>query len=145
MKKRIVISACLLGHPTRYDGKSKPADLSVFGDDVEFVAVCPELGAGFGVPRPPIELTEYADGAICVERVEDRENMTAPLADYCAKLVARFKAERVDAFVFKARSPSCGLATPVHDRAGNDIGKRAPGVWAAAVQAHFPDIPQYEI
>jgi uncharacterized protein YbbK (DUF523 family) len=50
---RIGISACLLGQKVRFDGGHKRSDflVDVFGSFVEFVAVCPEVEAGLGVPR----------------------------------------------------------------------------------------------
>ncbi len=54
-KIRLGVSACLLGHEVRYDGGHKrDAFLTDFlGPFVEWVAVCPEVEVGLGVPRPP--------------------------------------------------------------------------------------------
>src|SRR2546425_13377860 len=59
---RVGISACLLGEPVRYDGghKREPFLTDVLGKHVEWVAVCPEVELGLGVPRPPIDFVEQA-------------------------------------------------------------------------------------
>jgi len=137
---RIVISSCLLGHKTRYDGQSKPVALPPQFADAELIPFCPEVAAGFGVPREPIELTEEGGGGkVRVVRVRDRVDVTARLVAACEKEIARLKAEvgQIDLFVLKSRSPSCGLEAPLRDEGGVETGKAA-GVWAALVRAHFP-------
>ena len=47
-------------------------------------------------------------------------------------------------FIFKARSPSSGMAAvKVYNDTGNVAGK-APGVCAKAFMAHFPSVPCIE-
>src|SRR3569623_2058500 len=61
-KVRVGISACLLGERVRYDGNHKH-DAYITGTLAkvfEFVAVCPEVAIGMGVPRPPIRLVGEA-------------------------------------------------------------------------------------
>ena len=61
MQKPVIgISSCLLGHRVRYDGGNKLQSSLVdwLGDEVEFVAICPEVAIGMGTPRPPIQLTD---------------------------------------------------------------------------------------
>jgi uncharacterized protein YbbK (DUF523 family) len=50
---RLGVSACLLGERVRYDGGHKRDDFltDVLGHHVEWVAVCPEVDIGLGVPR----------------------------------------------------------------------------------------------
>lgn len=144
---KIVISPCLLGRPVRYDGRSKPAQLPAWFADAELIPFCPEVAAGLGTPRPPIELVAAAASAapaaaapaIRVVRVTDRADITDRIAAACDAMAARLLASStpVDLFVLKARSPSCGISSPLHDADGVEIGA-APGIWAAAVKARFP-------
>jgi uncharacterized protein YbbK (DUF523 family) len=55
---RIGISACLLGQAMRIDGGHKRSDflVDIFGPFVEFVAVCPAVEVGLGVPRETLPL-----------------------------------------------------------------------------------------
>ena len=53
----VLVSACLLGQPVRYDGQSKLADLScLVNKDITLVAICPECAGGLPTPRVPCEI-----------------------------------------------------------------------------------------
>ena len=105
---------------------------------VEIVPFCPELAAGLGCPRPPIELVATDDG-MRVLRVDRKGDATDALRSACqAQADALARTGGVDGFVLKARSPSCGLASPLHDATGRETGT-APGLWAALALERFPD------
>ncbi|HMK22842.1 MAG TPA: DUF523 domain-containing protein, partial [Terriglobales bacterium] len=76
---RLGISRCLLGDPVRYDGGHKRDDYlaRVLGRQVEWVPVCPEVEAGFGVPREPMRLVGTAGTAQLVT-IETRRVLTRP-------------------------------------------------------------------
>jgi uncharacterized protein YbbK (DUF523 family) len=139
--KRLCVSACLLGAPCRWKGDSKPCEaVRRLADDprVEVVPFCPELAAGLGCPRPPIELVDEGAG-VRVLRVDRTGDATDALRAACeAQADALERAGGVDGFVLKSRSPSCGLAAPLHDAAGREIGT-APGLWADLARERFPD------
>ncbi len=55
----ILISSCLLGENVRYDGGNcliAYSDLKQLKANYHLVSICPELLAGLGVPRLPIEI-----------------------------------------------------------------------------------------
>ena len=55
MKKKILVSACLLGKNCRYNGgNSLQSFLDEF--DVDWIPVCPEEAGGLGTPRPAAEM-----------------------------------------------------------------------------------------
>ena len=59
MKTKILVSACLLGRPVRYDGSAKALTdqaLERWQAEDRLVTICPELAAGFAVPRPQAEI-----------------------------------------------------------------------------------------
>ena len=60
---RIGVSTCLLGEQVRFDGghKRDPFLVETFGRYVEWVPVCPEVEAGFGVPRESMHLRRVDD------------------------------------------------------------------------------------
>ena len=140
--KRLCVSACLLGVPCRWKGDAKPCEaVQRLAEDprIEVVPFCPELAAGLGCPRPPIELVREAPGApVRVLRVDRTGDATDALRAACeAQAEALERAGGVDGFVLKARSPSCGLVSPLHDAASREIGT-APGLWAAFARERFP-------
>ena len=61
---KILISACLLGQPVRYDGQSKHIDnatLELWKSEGLLVPVCPEVSGGLPVPRPAGEIQGIAE------------------------------------------------------------------------------------
>ena len=107
------------------------------GAAVEIVPFCPEVAAGLGCPRPPIELVRTDEG-VRVLRVDRKGDVTDALRAACeAQADALARTGGVDGFILKARSPSCGLSSPLHDAAGRQIGA-APGLWAALARERFP-------
>src|SRR5579871_5345167 len=57
--ERVLVSACLLGHPVRYDGRDAKLDSDIIDKWVEegrVVSTCPEVRAELGVPRPAAEI-----------------------------------------------------------------------------------------
>ena len=105
MRKRILVSACLLGVCCRYDGRGNPSaqvlDL-LKRDDLELIPVCPEQLGGLPTPRLPSE------------RVEDRiinragENVTDQFQRGAAEALRLARSYGCDVAVLKERSPSCG-------------------------------------
>lgn len=64
-KPKLLISACLLGHPVRYDGNGKFLDnslLKTWHDEGRLVVACPEMMAGFSAPRLPCEIKDGLSG-----------------------------------------------------------------------------------
>lgn len=142
---KILVSACLLGRCCKYSGGSNrnPAVID-FVKDKETVEVCPELLAGLGVPRTPIELV---DGVLL-----DREgrNVDGQLRGTVADLVERLRDEDISCAVLQSRSPTCGV-NQIYD--GTFSGRLIPGsgVFARALMdAGFrvidaEDIEKYDI
>jgi len=60
---KILVSACLLGRPVRYDGTGAVRDdvdsrLARWQDEGRLVPICPEVEGGLGVPRSPAEIVD---------------------------------------------------------------------------------------
>lgn len=101
----ILVSACLIGEPCRYDGKSQPCEaVKALAATHELVPVCPEQLGGLPTPRTPSEI--QPDG-----RVVDRNGMDRTEAFRAgAREALRIACERECACaVLKSRSPSCGV------------------------------------
>lgn len=141
---RIGVSGCLLGQNVRYDGGNKYDAYIVrtLGRYFDLVAVCPEVAIGLGVPRPPIRLVG-GRGAPRALGVEDpRLDVTEKLAAY-GRRIGRVL-DDVSGYIFKSRSPSCGVtAVPVHARHGTHT-RPGTGVYADAFMARQPLLPVEE-
>ena len=140
---RIGVSSCLLGNKVRYNGEDKILELLVRwpARDVEWVAICPEVEAGLGVPRDPIELV-MRNNEIHAVKVKDHS------IDVTASLRVAFEKRLSDlhtlcGFIFKCRSPSCGVLSVGMKSAEKQMEKQA-GVFAAQVMQAFPDMPVIE-
>jgi uncharacterized protein YbgA (DUF1722 family)/uncharacterized protein YbbK (DUF523 family) len=98
------------------------------GPHVEWVPYCPEIEIGLGTPREPIRLT--ADG-----RLVNRSGT----ADHTAAMQALPLPAAVDGYVFKAKSPSCGVwGIPRYGDDGQAAATAGPGLYAGRVMAGFP-------
>ncbi|MBB3592286.1 uncharacterized protein YbbK (DUF523 family) [Rhizobium sp. BK529] len=65
MVSKILVSACLMGHAVRYDGRAKPLvhpAIERWMQEGLLVTICPEMSAGMPVPRPPAEIADGASG-----------------------------------------------------------------------------------
>lgn len=137
----MVVSRCLLGHPVRYDGgdKRQPGLMGLLAE-WQVIAVCPELEAGLGVPRPPMDLVGPPGTERVVVRATGVDHGPA-LAAAIARLTARWAAGGVDGAILKARSPSCGLGSAArYDRIDDPApAARVDGLFAAAMRRPGPD------
>jgi len=65
MAGKILVSACLMGHAVRYDGRARPLvhpALERWREEGWLVTICPEMSAGMPVPRPPAEIEGDGSG-----------------------------------------------------------------------------------
>lgn len=66
MKAKILVSACLLGQPVRYNGRALTLEselLECWKAQDMVVPLCPEVAAGLATPRPPAEIEPSGNGA----------------------------------------------------------------------------------
>lgn len=125
----ILVSACLLGENCKYSGGNnfcqKVADF-VRGHEV--VAVCPEVLAGLGIPRTPVEIVS---GQL-MDR--DGNSVDARLRLAVEQLLESIKGQKIDLAILQSRSPTCGV-NQVYD--GTFTGKliAGSGIFAQALKA----------
>ena len=136
---RLGISQCLLGEPVRYDGGHKRNQflVDVLGQHVEWVPVCPEVEAGLGTPREPVQLVDDLDEPRVIT-IDSRKDHTDILRRYAKKRIRDLRSSTLSGYVFKKDSPSCGTqGVRVYNRQGHLIGK-GKGIFAEAFQREFP-------
>ena len=111
----IMVSACLLGLPTDYQGSTKNQSdyLISIAKQFNVVPFCPEQLGGLPTPRIPSEI-EAGDAAgtwcghRCVRR-QDGEDVTAEFKRGAEITLAIARLVNPRMFVMKDRSPSCGV------------------------------------
>ena len=138
----IGVSKCLLGEKTRYDGQAKPSTIvsELLGDFFTWQAVCPEVSAGMSVPRPPIQLVE-TDNHLRALGIEGKNiDATVPLSqfsDFYSK-----SATEISGFIFKSKSPSCGLTdTPIFRPEDTKPIRYGQGIFSNAITSAHPLLP----
>lgn len=141
---KIGVSACLLGERVRYDAGHK-LDRNItdtLGADFIFVPVCPEVGCGLQTPREAMRLEGDPAAPRLVTR-QTRIDMTGQLLAYCFTKVRELESEELCGFIFKERSPSCGLAAvPLHGNGTSEMF--AVGLFANEIARCFPLMPMEE-
>lgn len=98
----LLVSACLLGLPCRYDGTSK--NKRSLDETLFCVPLCPEQLAGFSTPREPAEQRE--DGRVI--RLYSGEDVTEAFERGAAAVVEYCRKRGITRALLKGGSPSCG-------------------------------------
>ncbi len=123
---KILVSACLLGKPCRYDGRSKPCDkvtALLDRDDIEIIEICPEQLGGLPTPREPSE--------ICSGKVISRSGKdVTEFFERGAREALKIARESGSTYaILKSLSPSCS-PSGVYD--GSFSGKLTDGMGVTA-------------
>jgi len=114
MDRAILVSSCLAGLRTRYDGRviDNPDCLTRLVGCI-WIPLCPEQLGGLPTPRCPAEIVggtgdDVLDGEA---RVIDAEgcDLTEAFIRGAEMVVEIATAQRIDEALLKARSPSCGV------------------------------------
>ena len=102
-KLPLLISACLLGVPCRYDSASKPVPrIELLTERFVLVPVCPEQLGGLPTPRTPAERC----GSCVLTR--DGRDVTENYLRGAQKALRIARITGCKAALLKAKSPSCG-------------------------------------
>ncbi len=144
-KIRIGISTCLLGEKVRYDGGHKFDSLIVhtLGPYLEYIPVCPEVEAGFSIPREAFRLIGDPDAPRMIT-VRTQQDVTDRMLEWARRRVRELESENLCGFIFKSDSPSSGMErVKVYTETGMPI-KRGIGLFARAFMEHFPLLPTEE-
>lgn len=125
---KILVSACLLGENCKYNGGNNYcARVVECVKDKEIMTVCPEVMAGMGIPRTPIEIVD----GVLMDR--NGNNVDAAMCDAVEQAIELLRKEEIDCAILQSRSPTCGV-NEIYD--GSFSGKLIPGsgVFAQALR-----------
>ena len=140
--KKLLVSACLLGNPVRYDGKSKllrHAGLAALVEQERVIGYCPEVAGGLPIPRPAAEI-QAGDGAAVIAgqaRVEtqDGTDVTRYFLAGANQALALCRQHDIRVAVLTESSPSCGSSN-IYDGSFGRKSIPGSGVSAALLQEH---------
>jgi uncharacterized protein YbgA (DUF1722 family)/uncharacterized protein YbbK (DUF523 family) len=142
---RLGVSACLLGQRVRFDGghKRDPFLTDLLGRFVEWIPVCPEEEAGLGTPREAMRLVRTRED-IRLLTVRSRRDLTAQLSAYSTERAVALASLKLDGYVLKKDSPSCGLTRVKVYAEGGMAERSGRGIFANALCAALPLLPLEE-
>jgi uncharacterized protein YbgA (DUF1722 family)/uncharacterized protein YbbK (DUF523 family) len=139
---RLGISSCLLGNAVRWNSGHKMDRYltRTLGQFVDYVPVCPEVEAGFGVPRESMRLVGDPEKPRLIT-FKTKTDQTDRMLGWTRRRVKELEKEDLHGFIFKSDSPSSGMIrVKVYTEKGMPV-KKGVGMFAREFMAHFPLIP----
>jgi len=139
---RIGISACLLGQKVRYDSRHKQDHYitDTLGCFFQWVPLCPEVEYGLPVPREPMHLIDDP-ASLRLITIHTGIDHTDGMKKWTEDRLDRLAQEGLYGFIFRSRSPSCGIrSVEIYTKYGTQI-KKGAGIFAAAFIQRFPLVP----
>jgi uncharacterized protein YbgA (DUF1722 family)/uncharacterized protein YbbK (DUF523 family) len=142
---KIGVSRCLLGDRVRYDGGHKKDRFltDTFSMYVDYIPVCPEVEAGFPIPREAFRLVGDPEKPVMITS-KTRKDVTNVMKKWARKRVRELEKESLCGFIFKKDAPSSGMErVKVYNEKGM-AEKKGVGIFAGIFMQHFPLIPVEE-
>jgi uncharacterized protein YbgA (DUF1722 family)/uncharacterized protein YbbK (DUF523 family) len=139
------VSSCLLGEPVRWDGSHRRDRYvtDTLGRYFEFVPVCPEVEAGFGLPREPMRLVgDPADPRLVISKTG--VDVTDRLTDWAQHRLDELGSADLSGFIFRRDSPSSGMERVKVRSPKGMVAGRGRGLFSRAFMERFPLIPVEE-
>ena len=141
-KPVLLVSACLLGQPVRYDAASKGLPdhwQARLAARYTLLPFCPECAGGLPTPRPPAEIcggsgTQVLAGRAQV-RTEAGDDVSAAFVSGARLALQQAQRHGCRLALLKANSPSCGNRQVYSGRFDGQLQAGA-GVTAALLQQH---------
>ena len=141
---KLGVSSCLLGNEVRYDGghKRNAFVTHILRQYFEFVAICPEVAIGMGIPREPIRLVGDPLSPKAVGVRDLHFDVTVPLVDFSKRIMPQL--HDISGYILKKNSPSCGMErVKVYDK--NSVPTNSGrGIFARELMHCYPCLPVEE-
>ncbi len=141
---KIGISSCLIGERVRYDGRHKrnATIIDALEPLAELIAICPEMELGMGVPRPPLALVQDKSGGLSMIACDgERQDYTFQMEKFAVE-ISTDRLAGIGGYIFKAKSPSCGIGdVPVINLYGDIVQKNSFGIYARNIHRRMPNLP----
>jgi uncharacterized protein YbbK (DUF523 family) len=112
---KLLLSACLLGEPVRYDGQTKALHntaLDKLLSQDRVISFCPEVAAGLPVPRAAAEIHAGDGAAVIAKRARVKTQDGTDVSEYflsgAQQALALCRQHNIAVAVLTESSPSCG-------------------------------------
>ena len=139
---KLLVSACLLGNPVRYDGKAKTLDhdgLQHLQQQGRVIAFCPEVAGGLPVPRLAAEIVAGDGSAVIAGTAQVKTREGNDVSEYflagAGQALALCRQHDISTALLTELSPSCGSGR-IYDGSFTRQSITASGVTAALLQQH---------
>ncbi|MBW3004889.1 DUF523 and DUF1722 domain-containing protein [Candidatus Woesearchaeota archaeon] len=136
-KPKVVVSKCLGFAKCRWNGTDIPDSfVKKLRKHVSFIAVCPEVEIGLGIPRDPIRIVNKR-----LIQPKTGQDVTGKMNTFSEKFFK--KLEDIDGFILKYKSPSCGMKNvPIYPSKDTRKAKsQGPGFFGKTVLEKFKGLP----
>ena len=151
-KMNILISACLLGNPVRYNATdlllTHPL-IKKWQSEDRLISICPEVAGGLPVPRSPAEITS-GDGLSVLQqqsKVCDKNNtdVSEAFVNGAHQALTLAQQNSCVAAILTEGSPSCG-SQQIYDGSFSSTKKTGVGVTTALLeQNNIKVFNQYQL
>ena len=139
-KMKILISACLLGNPVRYNATDLFLEhplLKQWEQEGRLISICPEVAGGLPVPRAPAEITS-GDGVAVLQlqsKVLDtqQQDVTDAFIKGAQQALLLAQQHHCVAAILTEGSPSCG-SQQIYDGSFSATKKTGVGVTTALLE-----------
>lgn len=139
---KILVSACLLGDPVRFDGQSKAIAhplLALWQAQGRLVKLCPEIAGGLKTPRDAAEI-HAGDGLAVLQGTAhvstvNQKDLSVHFVSGAQKALELVLSQGIKLALLKANSPSCGN-DKIYNGQFNDTKINGMGVTAALLTQH---------
>ncbi len=100
----IIVSACLLGDKTRYDGKSNyNPKIELIKENYDIIPICPEVMGGMKIPREPTELKNGLPYS------KSGKDVNSYFLRGTKQIINIVKYKHITKAILVEKSPSCGV------------------------------------
>lgn len=125
---KVLVSACLLGENCKYNGGNNYHPIVMeFLKDKEVIPVCPEMMAGMGCPRTPIEIVN----GVLTDR--NGNSVEDAMQKAIGKALDMIQGEQIECAILQSRSPTCGV-NEVYDGSFSGVRITGSGKFAQALK-----------
>ncbi len=136
------ISACVVGEEVRFNGGHSQSKIcrEQLASHFSYKPFCPEVAAGFGIPRPTMRLIGDPENPTLTYTKDSELDLTEQLTNAIDPILKRCKG--LDGFILKKDSPSCGMErVKIYQRSGYPHAQRGSGLFAKALIERYPNLP----
>lgn len=133
--EKIFISACLLGHRVRYNGKSVPTNNAIllkWKKEGRLLPLCPEISGGLPTPRPASEIINSDPLQILNIKGESMASPFLQGAKISLQLIQKY---HIKIAILKDHSPSCG-STHIYDGSFTNTLIKGQGITTRFLRNH---------